>query len=110
MSGVIGILRVDLHLPTAGSLKDKRRELRRIKAWMTQSHYAVAEVEHHDLWQRAGLVLATASATAGDVGQRLDDASRRIHADPVAVVVGEARQLHSAPDLTEVSLSHLVDG
>ena len=110
MSGVVGILSVDLHLPVASSLKEKRRELRRIKAWISQSHYAVAEVEHHDLWQRAGLVLSTVCATAGEADQRITEASRRLHADPVAVVIGEARQLASAPDLAESSLSHLIDG
>lgn len=110
MSTMIGILRVDLHLPFASSLKDKRREMRRIKAWITQSRYSVAEVEHHDLWQRAGLVLSTVSATAGEVEKRLDEASRRLHSDPVAVVIGEARRLDSAPDLDEADLTHLADG
>ena len=107
---MIGSLRVDLHLPAAGSLKEKRRELRRIKAWITKANLAVSEIDHHDRWQRAGLLLSVAAGGAGEAQQRLEEASRRLHTDPVAVVVGEARDLHAAPVLEGASLSHLADG
>ena len=99
MSGFVGILHVDLHLPAAGSLKEKRKELRRVKAWMTKAGYAVAETGYHDLWQRAALVLSASSGSAGEASDRVEVASRRLHSDPVAVVAGEARLVVRAPDL-----------
>lgn len=99
MPGFVGILHVDLHLPAAGSLKEKRKELRRVKAWMTKGGYAVAETGYHDLWQRAALVLSAPSESPGDANERLDAASRRLHCDPVALVAGEARQVVRAPEL-----------
>ena len=57
--GYVGILTVDLHLPGAGSLKAKRKELLRVRNGLARRFScAVAEVDHHDLWQRAGLTLA----------------------------------------------------
>jgi len=54
-------LTIHLHLPENGSLKGKRKELLSTKAVLSRRFgAAVAEVDHHDLWQRstiaAGLV------------------------------------------------------
>ena len=60
---VVGLLSVELHLPGARSLKDKRMVLRRIKDRVGKFNVAVAEVAHHDLWQRAGLGIVTIATT-----------------------------------------------
>jgi len=52
-AGFVGILTFDIHLPEAGSLKGKRSDLRSLKADLQHRFgAAVAEVDHHDLWQR----------------------------------------------------------
>lgn len=92
--GHVGILTVDLHLPEGRSLKGKRRELLRVKnALARRVSCSVAEVDHHDLWQRARLTLCVADRSAGDAGRRLDEAARMLHSDPVFEVVGEAVEL-----------------
>ncbi|MBI4355270.1 MAG: DUF503 domain-containing protein [Candidatus Omnitrophica bacterium] len=57
---VIGVLVVDLHLPANHSLKEKRRVLKSLK---DQLHHrfnvSVAEVDGHDLWQRAALAVTS---------------------------------------------------
>ena len=58
---VVGLLSVELHVPGSRSLKDKRMVLRRIKDRVKKFNVAVSEVEHHDLWQRAGLAFVTVS-------------------------------------------------
>ncbi len=60
---VVGLLSIELHLPGSRSLKDKRIVLRGIKDRLRKFNVAVAEVEHHDLWQRAGLGVVTISTT-----------------------------------------------
>ncbi len=60
---VVGLLSVELYLPGARSLKDKRMVLRRIKDRVRKFNVAVAEVDHHDLWQRAGLGFVTIATT-----------------------------------------------
>lgn len=57
----VGLLLVELHVPGARSLKDKRMVLRRIKDRLKKFNVAVSEVEHHDLWQRAELAVVTVS-------------------------------------------------
>jgi hypothetical protein len=66
---VVALLSIELFLPGARSLKDKRMVLRRVKDRLAKFNVAVAEVAHHDLWQRAGLGLVTVS-TADDHAER----------------------------------------
>jgi uncharacterized protein YlxP (DUF503 family) len=58
---VVALLTVELHVPGARSLKDKRMVVRRIKDRLKKFNVAVSEVEHQDLWQRAGLAVVTVS-------------------------------------------------
>src|SRR6058998_3157919 len=58
-SGYVGILTVELHFPEAGSLKGKRKYVKSAKAQLANRFgAAVAEVDHHDLWQRCALTAA----------------------------------------------------
>jgi uncharacterized protein YlxP (DUF503 family) len=60
------VVRCELHLPGARSLKAKRAVLNRLKDRLRGSGpVAVAEVDHNDLWQRAALGLAVVSGSAG---------------------------------------------
>ena len=52
---IVGLLSIELHLAGARSLKDKRATLRRLKDRVRRLNVALAEVDHHDLHQRAGL-------------------------------------------------------
>ena len=52
----IGVLTLELHLPEAHSLKEKRFVVRKIKDRLrARFNVAVAELDHQDLWQRAVL-------------------------------------------------------
>ena len=56
---------VELHLPDVGSLKGKRHALKGLKERVRARYeVSVAEVDHHDLWQRATLALACVSHDA----------------------------------------------
>ena len=53
---------LELHLPDVDSLKGKRHVLKGLKERVRQRfEVAVAEVDHHDLWQRATLAVAAVS-------------------------------------------------
>ncbi len=95
-SGYVGVVSADLHLPHGGSLKDKRRELRRLKQRLAQRHgCAVAEVDHHDLWQRARVSVALVGRDAADVGAQIEAVSRSLHADPAFEVLEESREVRA---------------
>jgi uncharacterized protein YlxP (DUF503 family) len=98
-SGYVGILSVDLHFPEAGSLKGKRRHVKSAKAQLQQRFgAAVAEVDHHDLWQRARLTVACVAREHRELLNLLDAAERYLHAqeyvvassDREIVVVGDS--------------------
>lgn len=68
---VVGLLSIELHIPGARSLKDKRMVLRGVKDRIRKFNVAVAEVEHHDLWQRSGLSVVTVSNDEKHADQEL---------------------------------------
>ena len=60
------LLEIHLHLPDNGSLKGKRKELSSLKAQLQRRFgAAVAETDHHDLWQRSELTAALVGRDAG---------------------------------------------
>jgi uncharacterized protein YlxP (DUF503 family) len=72
---VVGIVRFELHLPGAQSLKDKRQVVRSLKERLRERvHASVAEVEYQDLWQRAAIGFAVVSADGGQVRELLQSA------------------------------------
>ena len=76
-SGWVGILSAELHFPEAHSLKEKRMYLRSAKAQLQNRFGAsVAEVDHHDVWQRARITLALVARRHGDAERLLADAER----------------------------------
>jgi uncharacterized protein YlxP (DUF503 family) len=57
---VIALLTLDIHIPHAQSLKDKRMVLRSLKDRLrTKFNVSVSEVDHQDLWQRAQISVVT---------------------------------------------------
>jgi uncharacterized protein len=68
---VVGLLSVELYIPHAQSLKDKRMVLRSIKDRLKKFNVAVAEVAHQEVWQRAGLGIVAISNTTEHVDQEL---------------------------------------
>ena len=58
----VGFLTLEIHLPDARSLKDKRQVLRSLKDRL-RAHFnvAVAELDHMDLWQRSLVGVVTLS-------------------------------------------------
>ncbi len=71
----VALLEIHLHFPDSGSLKGKRKELQSVKAHLRQRFgAAVAETDHHDLWQRSTLSAALVGRSAGAV----EDASAKL--------------------------------
>jgi len=75
-AGYVGILSAELHFPASGSLKDKRQLLRSAKARLQRMGAAVAEVDHHDTWQRSRLTLAFVTREHKELERLLDESER----------------------------------
>jgi uncharacterized protein len=62
------LIEIHLNLPGNGSLKGKRKEIVSLKAQLQHRFgAAVAETDHHDLWQRSTLTAALVGRTASVV-------------------------------------------
>jgi uncharacterized protein YlxP (DUF503 family) len=71
------LLEIQLHFPESGSLKGKRRDLSSLKAQLQRRFgAAVAETDHHELWQRATLTAAIVGREAGPLRDRADHVER----------------------------------
>ncbi len=58
----VGLLILEIHIPNARSLKDKRQILRSLKDRLrARFNVAVAELDHQDSWQRAQIGVVSLS-------------------------------------------------
>jgi uncharacterized protein len=89
-AGYVGILTVELHFPEAGSLKGKRKFVKSAKAQLQNRFGAsVAEVDHHELWQRSRLTVACVAREAGEASDLLEQAVRYLSGQEYELVRAE---------------------
>ena len=89
-TGFVGILSVELHFPESGSLKGKRKFVQSAKAQLQHRFgAAVAEVDHHELWQRARLTLACVARDHRELERLLDDAERYLSGQEYQLISAE---------------------
>ena len=86
-AGYVGILCVELHFAEADSLKGKRKYVKSAKAQL-QNRFgaAVAEVDHHDLWQRSRLTVACVAREHREVEELLEEAVRYLNGQPYEII------------------------
>ena len=71
---IVGVALVELHLPEARSLKDKRRIVKSLLERLHHKHrISIAETGHHDLHQRAEIVLAAVARSEQEVQRLLEE-------------------------------------
>jgi uncharacterized protein len=89
-AGYVGILTVELHFPETGSLKGKRKFVKSAKAQL-QNRFgaAVAEVDHHALWQRSRLTVACVAREHREAEQLLEEALRYLNGQEFELVRAE---------------------
>ena len=68
----IGLLTLEIHIPEAHSLKDKRQVLRRLKDRLRgKFNVAVAELDGQDSWQRSVVGVVSLSNSGAHLEQLL---------------------------------------
>jgi uncharacterized protein len=88
VEAIVGLLTVELHLPEAETLKDKRQVIHSLLDRLANRfNVSVAEVDHLDSHQRAVLAVAAVANDAAFVGQVLDKVRGQIEAEPRALLV-----------------------
>jgi uncharacterized protein YlxP (DUF503 family) len=71
-------VRLELELPYASSLKDKRQTLRSIKDRLRRKNVSVVESDHHDRWQRATMEIALAAISRGAAVEKREEIRRQL--------------------------------
>jgi uncharacterized protein len=85
----IGLLTLEIHIPDARSLKDKRQVLRSLKERLrSRFNVAVAELDHQDTWQRSQVGIVSLSNDQAHLEQSLqavfDEAEHLLGRDLIA--------------------------
>jgi uncharacterized protein YlxP (DUF503 family) len=89
----VGLLTLELYIPEAHSLKDKRQVVRSLKDRLRKRfNVAVAEMEYQEVWQRAIIGVVTLSTAEQHVEESLQ------------LVLAEAYRL-----LGRTLVNHLID-
>ena len=81
VSVFVALLSVEVFLPDAQSLKDKRMSVRRVKDRLKPLGVAAAEVGHLDVWQRAAFGVAAIGNTRAHVDEVLASALTTIESN-----------------------------
>ncbi|MDQ3305099.1 MAG: DUF503 domain-containing protein [Actinomycetota bacterium] len=82
----------DLHIPEARSLKAKRSVVKPIVEGLQRRYrVAAAEVGYLEQWQRTSVGVAAVAATAGHVGDILDEVERFVWSHPEIQVLSCSR-------------------
>ena len=76
-------MRLELHIPTSRSLKEKRAVLRPIVEGLRHRfQISVAEVGYQDKWQRALIGMAVVSDSYSHAGEVVDSVERWVWSKP----------------------------
>lgn len=79
----VGVLTLEIQIPWAQSLKDKRAILQKIRDRLrSRFNVAVAELDHQDLWQQATIGVAAISGSK----PLLEEVLRRVLAESEKVL------------------------
>ena len=73
------VAEIELHIPSAQSLKEKRSVLTSIVRNLDQLHgVGAAEVDHQDLWQRTTIGVSAVGSSPGHVEALMDEVERHV--------------------------------
>ena len=80
-------VRLELELPFASSLKEKRQTLRSIKDRLRRKNVSVVETDNQDRWQRATVELAVAAVSLSAAEEKREEIRRaRLNYEELAIV------------------------
>jgi len=85
---VVGLLRLDVHLPNSHTLKEKRSVLNSLKDQLRgRFNISVAEVEANETWQRATVGISTLSSSRAYTEQLLREVTAWIRASRLVELI-----------------------
>jgi uncharacterized protein len=96
---LVALERFDLRIPGVGSLKEKRHVVKTLtSAIRSRFNVSVAEVDHHDLWQRTALAVAVASRESYQARKVLHEVEKLVERWGEVEVIDAQLTLHYPED------------
>jgi uncharacterized protein YlxP (DUF503 family) len=81
------VVRLELELPFASSLKEKRKTIRSVKDRLRRKNVSLVESGHQDSWQRASVELAVAAVDRGAAEEKREEVRRALlNYDDLAII------------------------
>ena len=89
----------DLRIPGCTSLKQKRHVVKSLTQGLrSKFNVAVAEVDHHDQWQRSTLGVSAVSAQGFHLRKVMHEIERFVSRHPTVEIINHQMTLHSQED------------
>jgi uncharacterized protein YlxP (DUF503 family) len=96
---LVALCRFDLRIPGVTSLKEKRHVVKTLTASIrSKFNVAVAEVDHHDLWQRTALGVSAVAGEGYHLKRVMQQVERHIDTFPAVEVIDSTLTLHGPDD------------
>jgi hypothetical protein len=96
---LVALERFDLRIPGCGSLKEKRHVVKGLTNGLRSTfNVAVAEVDHHDLWQRTSIAVAAVSAEPYHLKKVMHEVERFVDRWAEVEVLGAEVSMHGPED------------
>ena len=92
---LVALERFDLRIPGCTSLKEKRHVVKGLTAGIRQKfNVSVAEVDHHDLWQRTTIAVSAVAGEAYHVRRVLHEVEKYVGTWPRVEMIDSELSLH----------------
>ncbi len=96
---IVAVERFDLRIPGCGSLKEKRHVVKTLTtAIRSRFNASVAEVDHHDLWQRTTLGVSVVSTDGYHAKRVLHEIERLVDRWGEVEIIQADLTLHDPDD------------
>jgi uncharacterized protein len=96
---LVALSAIDLRIPGCTSLKQKRHVVKSLQAGIRQKfNVAVAEVDHHDQWQRTTLAVSAVAGQGYHLRRVMHEVERFIERQPAVEIITADMTLHGPDD------------
>ena len=96
---LVALERFDLRIPGCGSLKEKRHVVKTLTSGIrSKFNVSVAEVDHHDLWQRTTIAVAAVAGEQYHARRVLHEVEKLVDRWGDVELIGAEVSLHDPED------------
>jgi uncharacterized protein YlxP (DUF503 family) len=96
---LVALVRFDLRIPGSRSLKQKRHVVKTLTGGLrTTFNVSVAEVDHHDLWQRAAIAVAAVGGQEYHLRKVVHEVEKFVERWAEVELIGSELSLHGPED------------